>query len=144
MPQGQERIEQASVCSPIKEVELEVTHTPREVPGSGAGESEARPSPWGGPRTRVLNAIKFQRQFQGHGSQQRASSEIKCSNMIQKQPGEYNALFYVAWPDVQDCSPFYVCVYFKHEPRGQHGISVKQLRDSHGRIWKKGKQSKCL
>lgn len=77
MPQGQERIEQASVCSPTKEVELEVTHTPRKVPGSGEGESEARPSPWGGPRTRVLNAIKFQRQFQGHRSQQRASSEIK-------------------------------------------------------------------
>lgn len=73
---------------PTKEVELEVTHTPREAPGSGAGESEARSSPWGGPRTRVLNAIKFQRQFQGHGSQQRTSSEIKCSNMIQKQPGQ--------------------------------------------------------
>lgn len=82
--------------------------------------------------------------FRDTGVSKEPVQRFKCSNMIQKQSGEYNALFYVAWPDVQGCSPFYVCVYFKHEPRGQHGISVKQLRDSHGRIWKKGKQSKCL
>lgn len=42
----------------------------------------------GEARTRALDAVKFQRQFPGHWSQQRAGSVITCSNRIQKHPGE--------------------------------------------------------
>lgn len=72
------------------------------------------PEPWG--------AVKFQRQFQGHWSQQGASAEVKGSNGIQKHPGDVTAC------DLARCARLLTILCsarFCLGTRGQHGISAK-------------------